>query len=130
VGVDSAEHLAPLRQCRRLSRLGATVHLVVIIDQMTARMSGDDDPVVGDVQQSISGFDRDGFPGEMATDVIAVLEDADASGARGTSFARTQKREWSSIPVTTDSWIPLVRWTPPMTSICHSSIERDRSQRL
>jgi hypothetical protein len=41
----------------------------------------DEDPVVAHVQQSVGGLDRDGLAGEMASNVIAVLEDADAPGA-------------------------------------------------
>jgi hypothetical protein len=51
---------------------------------------------LGDMQQAILRFDRDRFAGEVAPDVIAVLEDADASrpidpsrttlGARGQLF--------------------------------------------
>jgi hypothetical protein len=50
--------------------------------------------------------------------------------ARETTVAITQNLEWSSIPVMTDSWVPSVRRTPPMTSICHSSMGRDRPHRL
>ena len=42
--------------------------------------------------------------------------------ALGVSCAQTQKREWSSIPVTTLSSPPPSSRTPPITSICQSSI--------
>ena len=50
--------------------------------------------------------------------------------ARATTLAQTQKREWSSMPVTIYGLVPSARWTPPVMSICHSSIGRERSQRL
>jgi hypothetical protein len=49
--------------------------------------------------------------------------------ARRTTLASTQKREWSSIPVTTLHSVPSARKTPEMMSCCHSSIETSRSQR-
>jgi hypothetical protein len=49
--------------------------------------------------------------------------------AAATTFAQTMNREWSSMPVTTLTSTPLARWTRPITSICHSSIDRLRSQR-
>jgi hypothetical protein len=49
--------------------------------------------------------------------------------ARSTSPAMTQNREWSSRPVTALSSRPSVSQIPPMTSSCHSSIGRGRSQR-
>jgi hypothetical protein len=36
--------------------------------------------------------------------------------ARGTSLAMTQNLEWSSMPVTTESWVPSERRTSPSTS--------------
>ena len=33
------------------------------------------------------------------------------------------------MPVTTFTSLPSARWTPPITSICHSSIDRPRSHR-
>jgi hypothetical protein len=60
--------------------LRTTVHLVVVIDQVSTRMGRDYDTVVRDVQQSVCRFDRDRFTGEVTSDVIAVLEDADATG--------------------------------------------------
>jgi hypothetical protein len=50
--------------------------------------------------------------------------------ARSTSLASTQNREWSSIPVTADSWVPSASRMRPTMSSCHSSIARERSQRL
>ena len=44
--------------------------------------------------------------------------------------AQTQKRLWSSTPVSTLHSVPSSKSTPPTTSICHSSIGRPRSQRL
>jgi hypothetical protein len=44
-------------------------------------MGRDHDTVVGDVQKAIGRLDRDGLAGEVTADVIAVLEDADASVA-------------------------------------------------
>jgi hypothetical protein len=52
---------------------------VVVLEQMTARVGGDDDAVVGDVEQPVVGFDGHGLAREVAADVVAVLEDADAS---------------------------------------------------
>src|SRR5665647_1248947 len=49
--------------------------------------------------------------------------------ARSTSLAETQKREWSSRPLTSLSSSPPSSFTPPMTSICQSSMGRIRSQR-
>ncbi len=49
--------------------------------------------------------------------------------ALGTSLAETQKREWSSMPVMIFRSVPSSRRTPPMTSICQSSMERERSHR-
>ena len=49
--------------------------------------------------------------------------------AAATTAAHTMNREWSSIPVTTLTSCPPARWTRPMTSICHSSIDRPRSHR-
>jgi hypothetical protein len=39
------------------------------------------------------------------------------------------KGKWSSIPVTALSWQPSASQIPPMTSSCHSSMGRVRSQR-
>ena len=50
--------------------------------------------------------------------------------ARATTRAQTQNREWSSTPVTTLTSVPSARWKRPTMSICHSSMERDRSHRL
>jgi hypothetical protein len=50
--------------------------------------------------------------------------------ALATTFAETQNREWSSRPVTIDASLPSSSFTPPTMSICHSSMGRDRSQRL
>jgi hypothetical protein len=50
--------------------------------------------------------------------------------ARRTSLAITQNLEWSSIPVITLHSVPSSSTTPPITSICHSSMGRERSQRL
>ncbi len=44
-------------------------------------MDGDHDSVVADVQQTVTQLNGHGFSGEMAPDVIAVLEDADAPRA-------------------------------------------------
>ena len=49
--------------------------------------------------------------------------------ARPTTLAQTTNREWSSMPVTTLISAPSARWTRPITSICHNSIDRPRSQR-
>jgi hypothetical protein len=49
--------------------------------------------------------------------------------AAATTLAQTMNREWSSMPVTTLTSTPLARWTRPITSICHNSIARPRSQR-
>jgi hypothetical protein len=56
------------------------------------------------------------------------LADAGAL-ARSMSPARTQNREWSSIPVTALSSRPSTSQIPPMMSSCHNSIGRSRSQR-
>jgi hypothetical protein len=53
-----------------------------------------------------------------------------AAVARATTLAHTQNPEWSSIPVTTLERDPSARRTPKVTSICHSSMGRERSQRL
>ena len=45
-------------------------------------------------------------------------------------FAETRNREWSSMPVTIDGLVPSCRCTPRGTSICQSSIARERSRRL
>jgi len=50
--------------------------------------------------------------------------------ARRTTPAETQNREWSSMPDTIDAFQPSASMTPPTMSICHSSIDLDRSQRL
>ena len=50
--------------------------------------------------------------------------------ARATTRAQMQNREWSSMPVTTLTSVPSARWKRPTMSICHSSMERLRSQRL
>ena len=50
--------------------------------------------------------------------------------ARGTISAEMQNLEWSSTPETILASEPSTRRTPPTMSICHSSIDRDRSQRL
>ena len=80
VGIDDPQDLGALGRLRRSSVVGAPIHLVVVIDQMTARVGGDHDAVVGDVKQPIGRLDRDGFPGQVTSDVITVLEDADATG--------------------------------------------------
>ena len=49
--------------------------------------------------------------------------------ARATTLAQTTNREWSSMPVTTLTSAPSDRKTRPITSICHSSIDRPRSHR-
>jgi hypothetical protein len=49
--------------------------------------------------------------------------------ARATTWALTTNREWSSIPDTILASDPSASRTPPTTSICHSSIAADRSQR-
>jgi hypothetical protein len=65
--------------------------------------SGDDgrgrdhDPVVGDMQQPVCGSDRDCFACEVATDVKAMLEDADATGAVGPARHRLGNWRWSSL---------------------------------
>jgi hypothetical protein len=68
VGVDLAHHLASFGRSRWPCRLGSTVHLVVIINEMTARVGRDDDSVVGDMKEPIFRFDRYCFAGEMATE--------------------------------------------------------------
>lgn len=50
--------------------------------------------------------------------------------ARATTAAQITNREWSSIPDTILASEPSARRTPPTMSICHSSMARDRSQRL
>ena len=50
--------------------------------------------------------------------------------ARVTTAAEITNLEWSSIPDTILASDPSAKRTPPTTSICHSSIDRDRSQRL
>ena len=47
-----------------------------------------------------------------------------------TTCADTQNREWSSTPVTMLAFQPSASITPPTMSICHNSIDRDRSHRL
>jgi hypothetical protein len=49
--------------------------------------------------------------------------------ARATTLAEVQNREWSSRPVMTEHSVPSSSFTPPTTSICHSSMARERSQR-
>jgi hypothetical protein len=49
--------------------------------------------------------------------------------ARATIDAHTTNREWSSIPVTTLHSRPSARCNRPITSICHNSIDRERSHR-
>ncbi|SIS03593.1 hypothetical protein SAMN05444858_1485 [Micromonospora avicenniae] len=49
--------------------------------------------------------------------------------ARLTTWAMTQKREWSSTPVTTLASVPSASMIPPTMSICHNSIGRDCCQR-
>ena len=49
--------------------------------------------------------------------------------ARMTTAAMTQNREWSSIPVITLHSRPSARNGLAVTSICHSSIAAERSQR-
>ncbi len=44
-------------------------------------MSGDHDPVVGDVQQPIDRSHGDALTGQVPADVVAVLQDADPSGS-------------------------------------------------
>jgi hypothetical protein len=80
MGVDYAEHLASFGRDGRLGGLGPAVHLGVVIDEMTSCVGGDDDTVVADMQEAICRFDRDRLAGEVAADVVAVLEDADAPG--------------------------------------------------
>jgi hypothetical protein len=80
--VDDPQHFGTPRRLRRPTRLlRSPVHLVVIIDQVTSGVSRYDNVVGGDVKQPVCRFDRDGLSGEMAADVIAVLEDAEPSGA-------------------------------------------------
>jgi hypothetical protein len=65
--------------------------------------------------------------------LLSASSSASHSGravARATTLAMTQKREWSSIPVTTETAIPVASLMFPRMSSCHSSIERDLSQRL
>ena len=50
--------------------------------------------------------------------------------ARATTQAHTTNRLWSSMPETILASLPSNRRMPPTTSICHSSIDLDRSQRL
>jgi len=50
--------------------------------------------------------------------------------ARSTTCAEITNREWSSTPDTMLAFHPLTSRTPPTTSICHNSIDRDRSHRL
>ena len=50
--------------------------------------------------------------------------------ARATTWAETQNREWSSMPETILASAPPTNRTPPTTSICQSSMDRERSQRL
>jgi hypothetical protein len=49
--------------------------------------------------------------------------------AAATSFALTMNREWSPVPVTTLTSVPLARCTRPITSICHNAIGAPRSRR-
>ena len=49
--------------------------------------------------------------------------------ARLTAVARTQNREWSSIPVTILTSVLPVRKALAVTSSCHSSIAAARSHR-
>ncbi len=72
---------------------------------------------------------------DLLRDAVGVqgLQERVATGravARATTLAMPQKRLWSSIPVTTETQMPLVSLTFPMMSSCHSSIARDLSQRL
>jgi hypothetical protein len=49
--------------------------------------------------------------------------------ARGTTFALITYREWSSRPVTSFISRPSARNARPITSICHNTIDLDRSHR-
>jgi hypothetical protein len=50
--------------------------------------------------------------------------------ALATIRAQTQYLEWSSMPVTILTSVPSFRKSRPTTSICQSSIDLERSQRL
>ena len=81
VFVDDPQHYCAFGGTCRTGHLRPSIHLVDVVDQMTSGVGRDDNPVVADVQQSVRRLDRDRFAGKVAADVIAVLEDADASGA-------------------------------------------------
>jgi hypothetical protein len=49
--------------------------------------------------------------------------------ARANTLAEVTNREWSSIPDTILASLPSTMRTPPTTSICHNSIDRERSHR-
>jgi hypothetical protein len=53
VRVDLAQNLASCSRSGGFDRLGATVHLVVIFDEMASCVRGDHDPAVSDVQESV-----------------------------------------------------------------------------
>ena len=80
VRVDDPQDLTPLGGLSWTSDRSAPIHLVVLVDQVPTRVRGDDDSVVGGVQQPVGRFDRDRLSGQMSSHVIAVFQDADAPG--------------------------------------------------
>ena len=82
VRVDDAQDSCPLGGLSGTACvLRTAVHLVVIIDEMTPCMRRDHRAAVGDVQETVGRLDHDRFARQVTPDVIAVLEDADATGS-------------------------------------------------
>ena len=52
--INAAGHLGTFGRRGRLCCLEASVHLVVIFDEMTSGIGGDDDPIVGDVKKPVA----------------------------------------------------------------------------
>ena len=93
----------------------------------------------------VRAFDANGYsPGALIKDnVVGAMgfgirvEGIGTGGARmeGNTVGVSRDRR-TEIPnaysgiLITDGWLPSTRWTPPVTSICQSSIARARSQRL
>ncbi len=76
-GVDLAQDLITRGGPAGPGRSGPPIHPVVIFGQVPAGMGGDQDPVVGDVEEPVDRLDGDELAGQMAPHVVAVLQDAD-----------------------------------------------------
>ena len=92
--VNLAQDLVSGRRWCRSCGLGAPVHPHVIFGQVPAGVGGDQDAVVADLEQAVDGLHGNALAGQLAADVVAVLEDADPSRSVNTARDRVAARSW------------------------------------